>query len=120
MLPAYETESDQGQLESDESDQEWSTWKKKKTSSACHGVHPLEKRKEPAPHRDCLTVVQLEAVKKYFREQIDSREVPRKSQCERFLKKEPLLAGRSWDKIKCTVRNEIERLKREMRRVAKR
>ena len=119
LLPADETESDQGQLESGESDQEWSPRKKEKTSSARHVVHPLEKRKEPAAHRDFLTDDQLKVVWKYFKEQIDSQNVPKKQQCEFFLKKEPLLAGRSWEKIKYTVRNEIERRKRVIKKAAK-
>ena len=65
------------QLESDDSDQEWSPRKKEKTSSARHVVHPLEKRKEPAAHRDFLTDDQLKVVWKYFKEQIDSQNVPK-------------------------------------------
>ena len=84
--PASETESDQFQFESGNSDEEWSA-QKKKITSARHDVHPLEKRKEPAHRRDHLTFIQLEAVKKYFLEQIDSCEVLRKLQCEKFLKK---------------------------------
>ena len=84
--PANDTESDQFQYESSDGDEEWSA-PKKKITSARHDVHPLEKRKEPAHRRDHLTFIQLEAVKKYFLEQIDSCEVLRKLQCEKFLKK---------------------------------
>lgn len=66
--------------------------------------------------RDLLTSAQLDLIRKHFQCQIISQKVPRKSECELFLRCTPLLAGKSWSKVKCTVRNEIEKRKREIRK----
>ncbi|KAL8576182.1 hypothetical protein ACOMHN_054276 [Nucella lapillus] len=67
--------------------------------------------------KDFLTVSQIDLIRCHFKARIDSSAVPRKAECEDFLKKEPLLQDKSWFKIKCTVRNEIEKRKRDVKRL---
>ena len=64
--------------------------------------------------RDHLTSEQTEAVKTYFSKHIDTRNVPGKEECEKFLAKESLLAHKSWKKIKFTVKNAIAKEARRM------
>lgn len=67
--------------------------------------------------KDYLTSNQIQAIHKYFQRLIENRCVPKKADCEDFLRKESLLDGKSWLKIKCTVRNEIERKKRLVKKL---
>lgn len=87
-------------------------------SSSDYGNQTSAKERKQVK-RDCLTAAQIQAVRKHSQRHIDRHEVPRKSNCEQFLKVEPLLAGKSWSKVKCTVRNEIERKKREIIKLQK-
>ena len=67
--------------------------------------------------KDMLSQEQLAAVKKHFKVNIDNRKLPGKADCERMLKMEASWKGKDWLKIKCTVRNEIEKKKRQIKRL---
>jgi hypothetical protein len=75
--------------------------------------------KKPAKSRDFLTMEQKSTISEHFRRHIDSFSVPKKRECEALIKSEESLAGKSWTKIKCTVRNEIEKRKRAIKLLRK-
>ena len=60
--------------------------------------------------RVMLTPQQSAKVRTHFSYHIAKGTPPGKHECQHFMKKEPLLAGKPWLKIKSTVRNEIVKL----------
>ncbi|XP_070212811.1 uncharacterized protein [Littorina saxatilis] len=91
-------------------------------SSSCQNEkRALHKKREQKPWRhgqkDFLSPDQNKAICTHFSSFIDSFRVPAKADCDNILAKEPLLQAKSWLKIKCTVRNAIEKRKRELKRV---
>lgn len=56
----------------------------------------------------------------HFRVHIDRACVPKMAECEAFKTKQPTFLNKRWTKIKETVRNEIEKRKREIKRIQSR
>ena len=90
------------------------------TASSETSPEPRQRRNLPQNQsRDYLTSAQLACVKEQFETEIRDHKLPGKADCETFLRKEPLLKGKSWTKIKATVRNEIEKSRRSLNRLLK-
>lgn len=70
--------------------------------------------------KDFLYSHQADLIRCHFKAHIDRYAVPKKAECEDLIKKEPTLHNKTWLKIKCTVRNEIEKKKREVRKLQNR
>ena len=89
-----------------------------KTASSSSSSHK-EKRRcgKPALY---LTKDQTALIQEAFRCAIDSRKVPNKEICEEAIKTHHILTKLSWKKVKETVRNEIEKRKRKLRKLQKR
>ncbi|KAK7475438.1 hypothetical protein BaRGS_00033319, partial [Batillaria attramentaria] len=88
---------------------------------AVHGAHrESAANKKPQRARDYLSSDQIKAVRKHFARHIEHSLVPKKAECLKILEKESLLHGKSWTKIKCSVRNEIEKRKRAVRKLQRR
>jgi hypothetical protein len=75
----------------------------------------LHKKRHRGQSKQFLTVAEKRVIQHHFREHIDNFKIPQKAECELAIKTEPLLAGKVWSKIKFTVRNEIEKRKREIK-----
>lgn len=75
------------------------------------------KHKQQEKSKDFLTTAQMSVIHCHFRRHIDSSSVPKKGECEALIKSEKSLAGKSWNKIKCTVTNEIQKRKRAVERL---
>ena len=64
-----------------------------------------------------LTPEQTDLIHQTFRCAIDSRKVPNKHSCDEAIKTHQLLRELSWTKVKATVRNEIEKRKRAIKKL---
>lgn len=69
--------------------------------------------------RDVLSEYQHGLVRKHFKKQIDQRTVPNKNECMKFIESHSSLKDKTWRKIKFTVRNEIEKHKRRIKKLQK-
>ena len=64
-----------------------------------------------------LTQEQTALIHQTFRCAIDSRKIPNKQSCEKAIKTYHILSKLSWKKVKATVRNEIEKRKRNIKKL---
>ena len=66
-----------------------------------------------------LSLAEAECIRSCFRKNIDCMTVPGKDDCQKMCDKHRVLQNLSWEKIKCTVRNEIEKRKRHLQSMGK-
>jgi len=71
-------------------------------------------RQSATKTRDFLSKAHISRIQRYFRSNIDSGHLPGKPKCTEFLASCEELQDKPWQKIKSTVRNEVEKRKRQI------
>lgn len=85
------------------------------SSNEAEAMPPAKKYTKKGSHnnRDFLSDDQISAVQTFFHNQIHDLVLPGKKECLKMIEQMPVVQGKTWQKIKWTVRNAIEKKKRQ-------